>query len=230
MQRREAILAKEEGRKSNRLSESDYLLGVYDEVRMGALRFKLEGDKKFLNADKALAAPPFASLRELQDACLHIEDDEENESIKWLNMLLAPGSSLGGARPKANVVDTEGNLWIAKFPSKNDDADVEAWEMVANDLATCLGLNVPEVQLKKFGRAKHTFLTKRFDRQGERRVHFASAMTLGALLKLVFEQISKGQLFFFVYSCLNFLVFTSDNCIIILKKQKNYAKNISKNN
>ncbi len=178
MQRREAILAKEAGRKSNSLSESDYLLGVFDEVRMGALRFKLEGGKNFLNADKALATPPFASLRELQNACLHIEDEDQSESLKWLNMLLAPGSSLGGARPKANVVDTEGNLWIAKFPSKNDDADIEAWEMVANDLATCLGLNIPETQLKKFGRAKHTFLTKRFDREGKNRVHFASAMTL----------------------------------------------------
>ena len=182
MNRREALSAKIENRKKKALMESDYLLGVFDELRIGALRFKTDPNGNFLNDDKKLSAPPMASLRELQSASLKIEDEENDASdddrLKWLNLLLAPGSSLGGARPKANVVAPDGSLWIAKFPSKNDSTDVEAWEMVANDLAKTLRLNVPKVELKKFASKRHTFLTKRFDRENNKRIHFASAMTL----------------------------------------------------
>ena len=182
MNRREALSAKIENRKKKTLVESDYLLGVFDELRIGALRFKTDPKGNFLNDDKKLSAPPMASLRELQSASLKIEDEEngasDDDRLKWLNLLLAPGSSLGGARPKANVVAPDGSLWIAKFPSKNDSTDVEAWEMVANDLAKTLRLNVPKVELKKFASKRHTFLTKRFDRENNKRIHFASAMTL----------------------------------------------------
>lgn len=180
MNRREALNAKHENRAPKKLLESDYLLGVYDNLRMGALRLKTSRQGEFLNNDKKLSAPPFSSLRELEAACRNLENDGESsdsERVKWLNMLIAPGSSLGGARPKSNVVDTNGNLWIAKFPSKNDEGDTEAWEMVANELALTLGMNVPECDLKKFGK-HHTFLSKRFDREDGKRIHFASAMTL----------------------------------------------------
>ena len=180
MNRREALNAKHENSAPKKLVESDYLLGVYDNLRMGALRFKTSRQGEFLNNDKKLSAPPFSSLRELEAACRNLENDGESsdsERVKWLNMLIAPGSSLGGARPKSNVMDTNGNLWIAKFPSKNDEGDTEAWEMVANELALTLGMNVPEFDLKKFGK-HHTFLSKRFDREDGKRIHFASAMTL----------------------------------------------------
>ena len=182
MNRREALSAKIEDRKKKTLLESDYLLGVFDELRIGALRFKTDPRGNFLNDDKRLSAPPMASLRELQGVSLKIEDGENGASdalrLKWLNMLIAPGSSLGGARPKANVVAPDGSLWIAKFPSKSDSDDVEAWEMSANALAKILRLDVPKVDLKKFASKRHTFLTKRFDRVKNKRVHFASAMTL----------------------------------------------------
>lgn len=181
MQRREAIIAKAEERKPKALLESDFLLGVFDEHRMGALRFKLHEDGLFLNDNKEMAAPPFASLRELEHASLQFEEDntEDPEYLKWINMLVAPGSSLGGARPKASAVDTGNNLWIAKFPSKNDDKDVAAWEMVVKELAVKSGINIAQGNIQRFNNKYHTYLTKRFDRteKGER-IHFASAMTL----------------------------------------------------
>src|SRR5665213_2036510 len=135
MQRREAIIAKNEERKAKTLLESDYLLGVFDAHRMGALRFKLPEDGPYLNDNKVMASTPFSSLRELEQASLKFEEDniDEPEYLKWINMLIAPGSSLGGARPKASVVDPQNNLWIAKFPSKNDEKNVAAWEMVTKD-------------------------------------------------------------------------------------------------
>lgn len=181
MKRREAIIAKKEERKPKALLESDFLLGVFDEHRMGALRFKLHEDGSFLNDNKEMAAPPFSSLRELEHASLQFEEDntEDPEYLKWINMLIAPGSSLGGARPKASVVDTSNNLWIAKFPSKNDDKDVAAWEMVVKELAIKSGINMAQGNIQRFGNKYHTYLTKRFDRiEKDERIHFASAMTL----------------------------------------------------
>lgn len=181
MQRREAAIAKQEGRAVNKLLESDFLLGVYDEHRMGALRFKLDVDGPFLNDNKAMAAPPWTSLQELEFASLKFEEDNTNDPkyLKWLTLLIAPGSSLGGARPKASVMDANKQLWIAKFPSKSDDKDMGAWEMVANQLGKMAGLNVAEGKLKQFKSKYHTYLTRRFDRTTHRdRIHFASAMTL----------------------------------------------------
>lgn len=183
MKRREAILARKEERKPNTLFESDYLLGVFDENRMGALRFKTSPDGDFLNNEKQMAAPPFTSLRDLEFASLQLEEDDnkvkDNKALQWLNMLMAPGSSLGGARPKASVTDTKGMLWMAKFPSKNDERDMGAWEMVAHDLAVLCGINMAPAIIKKLNSKYHTFLNQRFDRtEKQERIHFASAMTL----------------------------------------------------
>ena len=178
MNKRERILAEKEGRKPSKLYDSDYLLGVYDETRMGGIRFKTDSEGPFLSDDKETAAPPWATLRTLEEASRNFESDENVLSEKWLNQLIKPGSSLGGARPKATVVDTKNQLWIAKFPSKNDENDTGAWEMVVHDLAVLCGLNVPEAKLEKFSSLGSTFLVKRFDRIYDKRVHFASAMTL----------------------------------------------------
>ena len=181
MQRREAVVAKAEDRKSKMLLESDYLLGVFDKHRMGALRFKLDSNGPFLNDNTGMATPPWTSLRELEHASLSFEEDDIDDPkySDWIMMLLAPGSSLGGARPKASVVDSNKDLWIAKFPSKNDIKDIAAWEMVANELALKAGINVAQAKIQKFDNKYHIFLTKRFDRtQKGERIHFASAMTL----------------------------------------------------
>lgn len=182
MKRREAAMARSEKRPEKTLRESDYLLGVFDGHRMGAIRFKEDPDGPFLNDNKTLASPPWTSIRELEQISLKLEDDNANEDpeyLKWLNMLINPGSSLGGARPKASVLDVNKNLWIAKFPSKSDIKDIGGWEMVTNELARNAGLNVAESRIQKFSSKYYTFLTKRFDRSdsGER-IHYASAMTM----------------------------------------------------
>ena len=178
MQRREAINARKEDRKPRKLTECDYLLGVYDEARMGALRFSLEEGGEFLSNDQALATPPWIHLRTLENASVAYENDESGLNEKWLRQLLAPGSSLGGARPKATVQAPDGALWIAKFPSKHDEYNSGAWEKVVHDLARLCGLNVPESKLETFSKSGSTFLVKRFYRNGQQRIHFASAMTL----------------------------------------------------
>ena len=178
MKRREKIAANEEGRlKPRPLNESDFLLGVYDEARMGALRFSLEEDGEYLSSEKDLSTPPFENLRTLEEASREFEKDENLLDGKWLKQLLAPGSSLGGARPKATVKDVDGSLWIAKFPSKHDEYDSGAWEKTVHDLAKLCRLNVPESRLMKFSKFGSTFLVKRFDREGVKRIHFMSAMT-----------------------------------------------------
>lgn len=167
--------------KAVRLHESDYLLGVHDAYRSGALRFRLDDQGEFLDDQHGAAAPPFVKLRELEAASLALERDEDNTAAAgddWLRMLIAPGGSLGGARPKASVVDPEGNLWIAKFPSVRDAHDVGAWELLVQTLARGCQLQVPPSLARRFANPHHTFLVKRFDRTPEGRLHFASAMTL----------------------------------------------------
>lgn len=178
MNKRERIIAGKEGRKPRKLYDSDYLLGVYDETRMGGIRFKLDVDGPFLSDNKENGVPPWAYLRTLEEAARNYENDETGITDQWINQLIKPGSSLGGARPKATVIDTQGRLWIAKFPSKNDESDTGAWEKVVHDLAGLCGLNVPESKLEKFSKYGSTFLVRRFDRDEKRRIHFASAMTL----------------------------------------------------
>ena len=178
MKRREAILAREENRKPRALLESDYLLGVDDQTRIGALRFSTEENGPFLSVDKGLCAPPQIMLRTLESASLAFENGENGQDEKWLRQLIAPGSSLGGARPKASVQAPDGSLWIAKFPSKHDEWNSGAWEIVVRDLAAKCGLHVSEAKLETFSDTGSTFLIKRFDRAGSRRIHFASAMAL----------------------------------------------------
>lgn len=181
MRRRAAAIARRDGNEVHNLYETDYLLGVYDGNRSGALRFRIDNGP-FLDNTAKMAAPPWATIRELEQLSLKLEQDDaidDPEYINWLSMLIAPGSSLGGARPKASIVDDKNHLWIAKFPSKNDNDDVGAWEMVVYQLAIQSGIVMAKSIAQKFTSNKHTFLTQRFDRTptGER-MHFASAMTM----------------------------------------------------
>lgn len=179
MKRREVQLAKTKGEKPKTLYDIDFLLGVYDQTRMGALRFKLDPNGDFLDNDIEKAAPPWSTVRELQQAVVHYESDTDSEAInKWLQILIAPGSSLGGARPKANIQDDNKQAWIAKFPSKNDVIDKAAWEYLAYQLAIVSGVEMAECRIEKVSGMYHTFFTKRFDRMGSDRIHFASAMTM----------------------------------------------------
>jgi len=165
-----------------RLGASDYLLGVHDAFRLGALRYKRDDTGPFLDDRDGTAAPPFVRLRELEAACRAIEDggDDNDPAIDaWLRMLIAPGASLGGARPKASVVDPGGLLWIAKFPSVADREDVGAWELVVAKLAEFAGLRVPRSEARALTNRGSTFMVRRFDRTANgTRIHFASAMTL----------------------------------------------------
>lgn len=179
LKRREAQRAKEAGEKPRILYEVDFLLGVFDESRMGGLRFKAEPDGPFLDNDDFNPTPPWSSVRELQDAARNFESDNNKDGIgKWLAILMAPGSSLGGARPKANILDEDGNLWIAKFPSKNDIIDKGAWEFLAYELAIKAGIQMAPSKMEKVTGKFHTFFTKRFDREKGGRIHFSSAMTM----------------------------------------------------
>jgi serine/threonine-protein kinase HipA len=182
MRRREAVKAREEGRSERLLKESDYLLGVHDSYRMGGLRFRVDVTGPYLDNRDKYAVPPLTSLRELEHASFELERDgveSDHHYSKWLMMLMAPGASLGGARPKASVVDEHGLLWLAKFPSRHDSIDQGAWETVVHDLAKEAGVDVAPAFSRKFDGRHHTFLAKRFDRTNTcGRVHFASAMTL----------------------------------------------------
>jgi serine/threonine-protein kinase HipA len=181
LQRREAQLARAERRKERRLLELDYLLGVFDGHRLGGLRYRI-GTGPFLDDDATLASPPWTSLRELEQASLHFERDVDGDDphyAKWLRLLIAPGRSLGGARPKASVLDARGQLWLAKFPSDRDESDIGAWESVVAALAKRAGIQTPETLCRRFSSRFHTFLSRRFDRSAEgRRLHFVSSMTL----------------------------------------------------
>lgn len=167
------------------LYESDYLLGVHDLYRVGALRYRLEDEGEFLDNRIDIAAPPFTEIAALERASRALEDDPDNRSHmgqEWLRMLIAPGGSLGGARPKASVADDNGHLYIAKFPSTRDEYDVGGWEMVVNALAVGCGLNVAAAEARKFASDHHCFMVRRFDRtDAGQRLHFASAMTLTRL-------------------------------------------------
>ncbi len=179
MKRREAQLAREKNVKPKTLYDIDFLLGVFDESRMGALRFKIDLVGEFLDNDKVTSTPPWASIRELQNAAFIFENDINNEDVnRYLSVLITPGSSLGGARPKANILDADKSLWIAKFPSKTDTIDKAAWEFLAYQLATKAGIEMAPCHMERILGKHHTFFTKRFDRKNGERIHFASAMTM----------------------------------------------------
>jgi len=179
MMRRAALWSKVNGMKSTNLYDIDFLLGVYDETRMGALRFKLNPEGPFLDDNSGKPIQPWSSIRELQHAADQLEwEDDIHKLKKWLAILIAPGSSLGGARPKSNIKDEQGNLWIAKFPSKGDTINKAAWEFLAYTLAIKSGIQMSESRMEIITGKFHTFFTKRFDRQAQERIHFASAMTM----------------------------------------------------
>jgi serine/threonine-protein kinase HipA len=182
MKRREAAISRKEKRPPQNLFETDFLLGVFDKNRLGGLRFKLEPKGPFLSDNLEMASPPWASIRTLEEISLQLEQEdaiEHPDYLRWLNVLMAPGSSLGGARPKASVVDENDHLWIAKFPGKNDQSDIGGWEMVTYELALAAGVKMSQSKAQKFSTSHHTFLSKRFDRDTNgQRFHYASAMTL----------------------------------------------------
>jgi serine/threonine-protein kinase HipA len=179
MKRRAAQKAREKEKSATTLYDIDFLLGVYDPSRMGALRFKLDINGPFLDDNKDYPTPPWSSIRELQHGANQLESDVSDDEVKkWLAILMAPGSSLGGARPKANILDDKGHPWIAKFPSKNDEIDKALWEYLAYKLALKAGITMTESKIEKVSGNYHTFFTKRFDRLNNERVHFASAMTM----------------------------------------------------
>jgi serine/threonine-protein kinase HipA len=179
MKRRAVLYATELKKPAPVLYDVDFLLGVHDISRMGALRFKLNPEGAFLDNDPVSPTPPWATIRELQYAAELIESNADTEEVrKWLAMLMAPGSSLGGARPKANIIDETNQLWIAKFPSKNDAIDKAVWEFLAYKLAKDAGIEMAECKLENITGRNHTFFTKRFDREKAERIHFASAMTM----------------------------------------------------
>jgi len=156
------------------LTELDYLLGVNDEIRQGALRFS-EVEGKYLASSNKNSIPPLIKLPELLSASEKFL--ENNETPEELRLLLIPGSSLGGARPKASVIDKDGNLAIAKFPRKDDGADIVCWEAVALCLAKKAGINVPEFRLETIAK-KSVLIIKRFDRKNDERIPFLSAMSM----------------------------------------------------
>lgn len=182
LNRREQILSTEEKRPVRKLSSFDYLMGIDDFSRMGGFRFKESPDGEFINCEKSLRIPPLTDIRALVAASMEIEKSEEQNQLpekKWLLQLLHPGTSLGGARPKAGVMNDEGQLCVAKFPSRNDDYDVGLWEHASHLLAKKSGVTTADTSVIETGGKYHALLSKRFDRTSDgRRKHFASAMTL----------------------------------------------------
>ncbi|MEO8661039.1 MAG: HipA domain-containing protein [Bryobacteraceae bacterium] len=184
MQKRETLRARSEGRAARSLTDWDFLLGVHDETRLGALRFQDPTSGRWVDSDDARAAPPITSLHDLQKASLLFEQSADEgvsrEDEEWLAQLFAPGSSLGGARPKASVRDEDGALCIAKFPSRQDRRDIGAWELVAHRMAAKAGIDVPPARaIRVPGNRYTTFVARRFDRTPTGgRLAFVSAMTL----------------------------------------------------
>jgi len=174
MQRAERRLAEREGRQVRTLGELHYLLGVTDETRLGALRFRWRGEEEF-QAPVHDGVPALIELGRLLQITERIERDEETDED--LRMIFEPGSSLGGARPKASVVDQHGHLSIAKFPKESDDYSIETWEEIALRLAERAGIQTPEHALLQVA-GKQVLLSRRFDRDDGWRIPFLSAMSM----------------------------------------------------
>ena len=182
LDRRERLTAQSEGRPTRMLTNYDYLIGIEDFTRMGGIRYKEEDSDGYINASDKYLVPPIESLRALCDACHEIELAEERNELpeqRWLDQLIDPGTSLGGARPKANVVDTDGTLYVAKFPSKKDLENTELIEHFSHHLAAKAGINVAKTRTIRISKDRDLLLSERFDRTKDgRRIHFASAMSL----------------------------------------------------
>ncbi|UUF00222.1 type II toxin-antitoxin system HipA family toxin [Xanthomonas hortorum pv. pelargonii] len=180
MKRREVIMAREQGRKVRALRPWDYLIGVNDASRMGALRLRDSTTGRYLD-DHALSAPPMTQLRELEAIARRLERDDMDDSdmdLTWVKQLIAPGASLGGARPKASVRETDGSLWLAKFPSADDLYDVGRWEYITYRLSLAAGISMPAAKPLELSNQGTTFAVQRFDRTAHSRRAYASAFTL----------------------------------------------------
>lgn len=174
MQRAERRKAELEGRAVRTLMESDYLLGVADETRLGALRFRRADEDEFL-ARPHTGVPTLVKLGALLKSSERILRDEETDED--LQLIFAPGSSLGGARPKASVMDQHGRLSIAKFPKETDEYSIETWEEIALRLARLAGIATADHELLNVA-GKAVLLSRRFDRDQTRRIPFLSAMAM----------------------------------------------------
>jgi len=169
------VLMRRANNENRTLFESDYLLLVDDETRQGALRFKTSFEGGFLTKYDSKKIPPLIELHKLLSASEKVTKDSQTD--KELKLLFAPGSSLGGARPKASVKDSKGALYIAKFPHYLDEVDIVRWEAVALTLAEKAGIKVSKWRLEKINK-KTVLLLKRFDREGKKRIPFLSAMSM----------------------------------------------------
>ena len=210
LDRRERLKAQAEGRPVQMLTNYDYLIGIEDFTRMGGIRYKDENSDEFINASAKYLVPPIENLRALCDACHEIELAEERNELpeqRWLDQLIDPGTSLGGARPKANVIDTDGKLYVAKFPSKKDLENTELIEHFSHRLAASAGINVAQTRTIKISKDRDLLLSERFDRTSEgRRIHFASAMSLLGLDDGAGSSTGNGYLDivdFILQGCLN---------------------------
>ncbi len=175
MRRMERRRAEREGVAPRTLAEIEFLLLVDDEARPGALRFAEREGGPFLREGGSRRIPPLIELPKLLAAAEHFMEERDTEED--LRLLLAPGSSLGGARPKASVRGKDGNLVIAKFPRKDDEVNTVAWEATALSLAGQAGITVAEGFVETVAK-KPVLLLRRFDRDGERRIPFLSAMSM----------------------------------------------------
>jgi serine/threonine-protein kinase HipA len=175
MRRAERRRAEREAQTPRTLFEADFLLRVDDVARQGALRFKVEPDGPFLAPENGVRIPPLIELPRLLSAAERVVDEEEDDED--LRLLIVPGSSLGGARPNASVLDHDGHLALAKFPHKQDDINVVLWEGVALSLAEKAGIAVPEWRIEAIG-GKPVIIIRRFDRAGGQRIPFLSAMSM----------------------------------------------------
>lgn len=223
--RREQILASEENRPVRKLSSFDHLMGIDDFSRMGGFRFKTDPHGDFINQDLSHKIPPLTSLQSLLNASMEIEISESKNELpdkKWINQLLKPGSSLGGARPKASIIDEKGTLYIAKFPSRNDDYDVELWEHFLHLLAQKAGIQVATTRLISSGEKYHTLLSERFDRTFEgSRIHFASAMTMLGL--------SDGDNYANGYGYLDIVDFILKGCTLVEENLRELYRRVAYN-
>ena len=182
LDRRERLTAQSERRPVRMLTAYDYLTGIEDYTRMGGIRYKSEDSDDYINAGAKYLVPPIESLHSLCEACQEIESAEERNELpekRWLDQLIDPGSSLGGARPKANIIDTDGKLYVAKFPSRKDLENTELIEHFSHRLAAAAGICVAKTRTIRISRSRDLLLSERFDRTSDgRRIHFASSMSL----------------------------------------------------
>lgn len=186
-----------EGKASHTLSDWDYLKGVEDEMRMGGFRFQDPIDGSFISSTPSYSVPPAIHIDELLQAAKEIEKSEYKHlepEKKWVQRLFQPGSSMGGARSKA-CVQSGGQLYLAKFPSINDDINVSQWEHFAHLMAKECGITVAETQVIKAGTGQDILLSKRFDRtEDNKRIHMASSLTVLGLTDGDGQRNGKGYL------------------------------------